>query len=455
MTKNSLTLLTLNQKVQDCLETQMDNRYWITAEINELNSNKNGHTYLELIEKDELTNKIVAKSRAIIWAFTYRMLKPYFESITRESLKSGIKVLIQVNVSFHEIYGISLTIYDIDPSYTLGKIAQQKEQTIKQLEEDGIINMNKELNSPYAPQKIAIISSATAAGFGDFQDQLHKNNYGFRFYTKLFPAIMQGERTKDSVISALDKIYSYESFFDYVVIIRGGGSKADLIAFDDYELAANIAQYPLPVLSGIGHERDESVVDMVTHVALKTPTAVAQYLINQLTAINDELIHIQDEIQKTPLLLLSKEKTILDLEIQKFAHQMQKKLYVQREYINRLQLKIKETSLNKIQANIFLVDKSISTINQYKKHYRTIEAHKLNEITGRLKQASKQKLTGNKLKIEFYQKSIQLLDPQNVLKRGFAIVRSNDKIITKQTEVTKNLIIEIELKDGKFKTKAL
>lgn len=279
--ENSISLLELNHNIQESLKKGFPESLWIIAEISELKINRNGHCYLELIEKDLINENIVARSRATIWAFTFKMIKPYFESVTSQELLPGLKILFKASIEFHEAYGLSLNITDIEPNYTLGDLAKKRAETIKRLENDGIINMNKELELPKVIQRIAIISSETAAGYQDFITQLNNNNFNFAFYTKLFPSVMQGVQAEESIINSLEKIYQYEELFDIAVLIRGGGSQADLNCFNNYLLASHISQFPLPVLTGIGHDKDESVTDIVAHTKLKTPTAVAEFIIQQ------------------------------------------------------------------------------------------------------------------------------------------------------------------------------
>ena len=251
--------------------------------------NSTGHCYLEFIQKDPRSNNLIAKARGTIWANVYRLLKPYFEESTGQAFVSGIKVLVQVTVSFHELYGYSLTVQDIDPTYTLGDMARRRREILKQLEEEGVLTLNKELEMPVLPQRIAVVSSPTAAGYGDFCHQLKNNSRGFFFHTELFPALMQGDRVEESVLSALDAILNRQEDFDAVVIIRGGGATSDLSGFDTYLLAAACAQFPLPIITGIGHERDDTVLDSVAHTRVKTPTAAAEYLINCMDLAADEL----------------------------------------------------------------------------------------------------------------------------------------------------------------------
>ena len=262
--ENKLTLSELNERIKEVIEGAFPSSVWVIAEISELKENRNGHCYLELIEKQG--TEIVARSRATIWSYTYRMLKPYFETTTGQLFTQGIKILVQGAVEFHSAFGLSLNIKDIDPIYTVGDMAMQRKEIINRLQTEGVFEMNKELELPLVPQKIAVISSATAAGYQDFMNQMETNEFGFRFYTKLFQATMQGVEAVPSIIYALERIFQYEDFFDAVVIIRGGGATADLSSFDNYDLAFNITQFPLPVITGIGHEKDDTIIDLVAHI---------------------------------------------------------------------------------------------------------------------------------------------------------------------------------------------
>ncbi|RHE79239.1 exodeoxyribonuclease VII large subunit [Bacteroides intestinalis] len=285
----ALSLYDLNALVRRSLEQCLPDEYWVQAELSDVRTNSTGHCYLEFIQKDPRSNNLIAKARGTIWANVYRLLKPYFEESTGQAFASGIKVLVQVTVSFHELYGYSLTVQDIDPTYTLGDMARQRREILKQLEEEGVLTLNKELEMPVLPQRIAVVSSPTAAGYGDFCHQLKNNSRGFFFHTELFPALMQGDRVEESVLSALDAILNRQEDFDAVVIIRGGGATSDLSGFDTYLLAAACAQFPLPIITGIGHERDDTVLDSVAHTRVKTPTAAAEYLINCMELAADEL----------------------------------------------------------------------------------------------------------------------------------------------------------------------
>ena len=297
MEAQALSLYELNGLIKRSIRSCMPDTYWVQAELSDVRSNYSGHCYLEFVQKDVAGNNLIAKARGTIWSNIYKMLKPYFEQETGQPFVSGIKVLVQVSVEFHELYGYSLTVLDIDPTYTVGDMARKRREILRQLEEEGVIDLNKELEMPMLPQRIAVISSATAAGYGDFCNQLQNNPRGYGFHTELFPAIMQGERVEESVLSALDAINNRIDEFDAVVIIRGGGATSDLTGFDTYLLAASCAQFPLPVITGIGHERDDTVLDRVAHTRVKTPTAAAEYLIVCMDEVADRLNDLAYRLQ--------------------------------------------------------------------------------------------------------------------------------------------------------------
>lgn len=304
------TLLELNNLIQKGIKANFPTTIWVQTEISQL-MEKNGHAYLEFVEKEKETDRIVAKSRAICWSNTYTMLKSYFESSTGERLRAGLKIMVAVYIEFNQVYGIGLNIKDINPVFTIGDMANRRMEVIQQLEADGVIDMNKSLTLPKLVQRLAIISSPTAAGYGDFCDQLAQHQAQFCFYQKLFPAIVQGDHAEASILAALDAIYNHIQHFDVVLILRGGGATTDLACFDSYSLALHIAQFPLPVISGIGHQRDVSVVDMVAHTSVKTPTAAAEFVIQQMQTCADELDSFAQRISGVVLQRMHKENTYL------------------------------------------------------------------------------------------------------------------------------------------------
>lgn len=291
-----ITLYSLNNLVRNVVADAMPSRYWVTGELSEVRETAAGHCYIELVQRDEASDETVAKARGTVWSRIYSLLRPYFLEQTGQPFAAGLKVLLQVTVSFHELYGYSLDVCDIEPSYTIGDIARRRQLIIKRLTDEGVIGLNKELDLPLLPQRIAVISSATAAGYGDFCDQLLGNRYGFAFYPHLFPAPMQGSASEQGIIEALNSIASNIDLWDAVVIIRGGGATSDLGCFDTYDLANNCAQFPLPIITGIGHLRDESLLDIVAHTSAKTPTAAAELFIHAMLANEATLAELQESI---------------------------------------------------------------------------------------------------------------------------------------------------------------
>ena len=303
MTNNDrYTLRELNLMVRDAIEMELPDEYWVEAELSECRE-RSGHCYMELIEKDEHTNTPVARASAKCWRQTWQLLQPHFERATGQPLHAGLKVLLHVSTQFHEAYGFSWIVTDIDPTYTIGDMARKRQEIIRQLKEEGVFDLQRELSIPMFAKRIAVISAAGAAGYGDFVRQLEDNEYGFKFEVQLFPAIMQGEQVESSIINALEQIYSLtatssplNSPFDVVCILRGGGATADLSGFDTLPLAENVAQFPLPIITGIGHERDESILDMVSNSRVKTPTAAAALLIDNLLQVLTRIDSAQQRI---------------------------------------------------------------------------------------------------------------------------------------------------------------
>lgn len=296
--------------VKDAIEMQLPDEYWVEAELAECRE-RGGHCYLELIEKEDTTNTPVAKASAKCWRQTWQMIQPYFERTTGQSLRAGIKVLLKVYAQFHEAYGFSWIVTDIDPTYTLGNMARKRQEIIHQLKEEGIFDLQRELCIPRFAKRIAVISAEGAAGYGDFCKQLEDNENGFKFEVTLFPAIMQGEQVEPSIVAALNNVYHSIRDFDVVVIIRGGGATSDLSGFDTLALAENVAQFPIPIITGIGHDRDESILDMVANTKVKTPTAAAALLIDNLRQVLERINEAQQRITMAINQRLANQKTRL------------------------------------------------------------------------------------------------------------------------------------------------
>ncbi len=403
-----LSLYDLNQLVRRSLERCLPDEYWLQAELSDVRTN-NGHCYLEFVQKDPRSNALIAKARGTIWANTYRLLKPYFEQTTGQTLASGIKVLVQVVVNFHELYGYSLSVTDIDPTYTVGDMARRRQEILRQLEEEGVLTLNKELPMPLLPQRIAVISSATAAGYDDFCHQLQNNPRGFYFRTELFPAIMQGERVEDSLLSALDKVNNRLPDFDAVVIIRGGGATSDLSGFDTYLLAAACAQFPLPIITGIGHERDDTVLDSVAHTRVKTPTAAAEFLISCMDMAADRLASLANRLQEGVRLRLQQEHRRI------------------------------EFCKNRIPAAA----------------YRRLSDAKLSLQTAKagISRSVGQLLTQHRHRMELLKQRMEDASPQRQLARGYSLTLKQGRVVKRADELQPDEEIVTKLAQGEVKSR--
>mgnify|MGYP000847439391 CR=1 FL=1 len=428
MNNVAISLYELNVLIKDVLNDALPDKFWIRAETSDVRVNQNGHCYLEFIEKDNRGKNLIAKSRAMIWANTFHLLKAYFENSTKQPFTSGLKVLLQVSVEFHELYGFSLTVHDIDPSYTLGDQALNRAAILKQLEEEGVLYLNKELELPIPTNRIAIISSPTAAGYEDFLDQLHNNPYGFTFYTKLFPAIMQGDRSEDSIISALEHIYEHLDLFDAVIIIRGGGATSDLSCFDSYMLAANCAQFPLPIITGIGHERDETVLDIVAHTRAKTPTAVAEFLIANLSETAYELDNLSQNIVALVTQRIQEESMQLDLLETKTSFAL-KGWYREQEMILS-------------SAKNILTNGRQRIVRENQGRFASFE-----EI---LKKRTLRFFKEEQFKLSATEKHLELASPENILKKGYTLTMKDGKIVKLSKDLKVGDSITTVFSDGKI-----
>jgi len=454
MTKQDSQILSLHELqtgIKNAVQISYPEYVWIHAELSEVNTAQNGHCYIELIEKQN--EQVIAKTRATIWNFTFRMLKPYFESSTGYEFTSGIKVSLKVSVEYHELYGLSLNVKDIDPSYTVGDIELQKRRILNQLESDGIIDMNTEIELPIVIQNIAVISSSTAAGYGDWLDQMSNNPYSYKFNYQLFEAKMQGADTGKSIISVLDKIYSREEEFDTVIIIRGGGSRMDLSGFDDYDLAANIAQFPLPIITGIGHERDESIADIVAHTSVKTPTAAAEFLINRIREFELSIDNISSNI-------VANTQEILDTQAHKLEISTLKINQISKHSITsnkQLLFSLGKDLLRETRALNSQKNKELSFLKEqvlYQSKRIVNRKHEnLDQIKTVLKTKSNIMLEKANRRIFQIEHLNKAYDPFHILKRGFAMIEQNNKIITKSKAINKSEGLKIIMQDGSLNLK--
>ena len=350
------SLSELCAEIQEVVENDLLERYWVCAEIASLSAR--GHCYMELVEKAD-DNMLAAKVRATCWSNVYSLLSAYFIQEAGQALRVGMQVLVEVSVAFHPVYGLSLNVWNIDPTYTQGDLAKQRQATIRRLTEDGVMELQQRLELPTLIRKVAVISAADAAGYGDFCDQLQNNRFGVKFEVELFAAVMQGDHAPKSIIKALNEIVSEEEKWDIVVIIRGGGATTDLGCFDDYELASHCAQFPLPILSGIGHTRDMSIVDMVAHTSVKTPTAAAEWLIERVAEQVEMIRQLALRLQRATQHAVVQENNKLQAYMQRMSHAAQRLLMQEQ---NRLQMWTKTIELHSPER-IFKMGYSLTMVN--------------------------------------------------------------------------------------------
>ena len=401
----TLTLYELNALVREVIENEMSHEYWVEAELSEARESR-GHCYMELIQKDETSNTPIARASAKCWRSSWAMIQPHFERITGQRLHAGMKVRMKVYAQFHEAFGFSWIVTDIDATYTLGDMARRRQEIIAQLKKEGVFDLQRELNLPLFCQRIAVISSQSAAGYGDFHNQLATSI--FSFYTEIFPAIMQGEQIEDSVIAAMNRIYERIDEFDCVVIIRGGGATSDMSGFDTLALAENVAQFPLPIITGIGHDRDECVLDMVSHLRVKTPTAAAAILIDHLQRVLDRIENCQERISRAA-----------------------------------------QARLSTLNAQLSTYSARIPTLFSLVK---TRHEARLDSIHQRLSAASIRNIDRQLHRLELLQQRTVSLDPQLLLKRGYSITLHNGKTVRDAKKLASGDEIETRLEQGTIKS---
>lgn len=420
-----LKLSELNRIVQNVLSLHFTDTLWVVAEISDCREAANGHCYMELVEKEEeRSGGFTAKARANVWRNVWQQVKYDFQRQTGRSLTTGLKILAEVSVQFHEVYGYSLTIHDIDATYTLGEQHKKRQHILQQLEEDGVLTLNQELVLPSLVQRIAVISAEGAAGYGDFMHQLEESGYGFQ--TQLFSATMQGTKVAESVIAALDTIATEFSSWDVVVIIRGGGATSDLDGFEDYELAANVAQFPLPIITGIGHERDDTVIDFVAHTRCKTPTAVAAFLIETMQDVHAGLNRLEERLSQAAEELLTSRK----MHYERLAHRYSSAAV---NFVNRQQVvhhHLSQRIAQGVQEQLFA------------------QNHSLQALATRLHSTTTQVLERNQHKLSLCAKTLHWADPQRTLAMGYSITYTADGKVVKVQELLPGTPIRTVTADG-------
>ncbi len=426
----ALTLYELNNLVRGVLESRLKDEYWLQAELSEVREAYNGHCYVEFVQKDTAGRNLIAKARGAIWAGTYRLLAPMFERETGQRLVPGLKVLVRVSVTFHELYGYSLTVSDIDPAYTLGDIARRRKEILAQLAAEGILNDNKDLRLPLLANRIAVISSATAAGYGDFCNQLLRNDYGLRFTVRLFPAVMQGERVEASVLAAMDAVMAECDAWDAVVIIRGGGAVSDLSGFDTYLLAAACAQFPLPVITGIGHERDDTVLDAVAHTRVKTPTAAAAFLIAHQVETASALDDLARRISQAARLRMEREQNRLSGMSVKWGGAWQR---------------VKSGGMHRLEL--------LSQRLRYACRSRLSEGdHRLVVCGERLSASLPVRMERERFRLRLLQQRCEAADPTVLLKRGYSMTWCNGTLVRTAGQLKQGDEITTRLADGEIRS---
>jgi exodeoxyribonuclease VII large subunit len=451
--KSHLSLYEVSQRVKESLESSFPSRIWVVAEIGELKENRSGHCYLELVEKDEGNDQPKAKARAIIWSWSYRMIKPFFETSTGRKLAAGIKILVLCDITYHPVYGFSLSIQDIEPTFTIGDIEQKRQQTIDTLIADGVFDMNKEVGFPLLPKRIAVISSATAAGYQDFTHQIDNNLQGYKIYYQLFKAIMQGEKAEETIIEALNQIHLSLDSWDVVAIIRGGGSQVDLGCFDGYQLASNVAQFPIPIITGIGHEKDVTITDMVAYTRLKTPTAVAEFLIGQFSNAENWILEAIDNFTDSVKEVVSHEAQFISSTQSRTAPLIMRTINSENIKLQRQVMKGQEMVNRYISAAEYGLQGHLNELGI--RLPAKVEKQHL-----QLKQLSKSILSRPQTNLNIAHERLNLLaknaaalNPEIILNRGFSITLVNGKVLKNSQEVESGDNVETILASGKLFSK--
>lgn len=427
MDRHALTLFELNSLVSNVIDTAFDHAFWVEAELSEAREVR-GHCYMELIQKDIFSATPVARASAKCWKTTWARLRPKFEHATGQGLHAGMKVMLLVTANFHEAYGFSWIVQDIDPTYTLGDMARKRLEIIKQLKEEGIFDLQKELSLPMFAQRVAVISSENAAGYGDFCHQLLDNDYGFAFQIRLFPAIMQGEQVETTIINAMNEIYDHMDDFDVVVIIRGGGATADMSGFDTLSLAENVANFPLPIITGIGHDRDESVLDMVSNTRVKTPTAAAAFLVDNLANLSGHIEAMRERM----------------------VTRVRQRMETEKERLGRISGRVPILfSLVKERQEAKLTRLMTGITGYINDRLRQAE-HDIVVIEKNIQPLVEMKLAREDNRIAQLALRIKALDPERLLKRGYSITMLNGKAIHDPTTLKEGDIIETRVEKGSF-----
>ena len=426
----ALSLYELNTLVSSVLSLDLPDDYWVEAELSEAREVR-GHCYMELVQKDEASNTPIAKASAKCWASRWSILRPMFERVTGQRLHAGMKVMLRVKAQFHAAYGFSWIVSDINPEYTMGDLMRRRQEIIKQLKAEGVFDLQRELTIPAFAQHIAVVSSDGAAGYGDFCRQLAYNAQGYRFTVRLFSATMQGEAVEQSVIAALNRIYEEQDVFDAVVIIRGGGATSDLSGFDTLALAENVANFPLPIITGIGHDRDESILDMVAHTRVKTPTAAAQLLIDNLSRTDQLIESLRQRIVRTT-------------QQRMYTEQVRLKAVAERIPVLFSLVSVKE------QARIDRLSRQV--LNAVARRIDTAR-QRVERLEVRLADTVRRLLTDEQHRLQMLEQRIEAENPERLLRRGYSITTYEGHAVHDASQLPKGAVVETRVEKGAFKSK--
>lgn len=421
----SLTLLELNRRIASLVMTPATQNIWVTAELSDV-SVRGGHCYMELLQKDPSTGSTLAKARAAIWANNFRVIRSDFYAATGQDFVTGLKVMVRVNVSMHPVYGMSMMINAVNPDYTMGDILRRRKEMLDRLKAEGIADINKSLCWPEPPLRIAVISSPEAAGYGDFMNQINSNNLRLRFSIKLFPAIMQGNHTAGSVVEALNAIEAEQSDWDGVVIIRGGGATSDLLGFEDYILASKVATFPLPIIVGIGHERDVTILDYVACTRVKTPTAAAEWLILQGKTALDRLNNLGQEIGITAMQYLSGCK----------------------EQLSQLEGRIPTLPFATVDRAKAKIDRYAASLQQLAFKRMQPQISRLDTLASTIAMASHNTIERRRSRLDALAQLLDALSPQATLRRGYSITRYEGRAVTSADSVPQGAMLITTLAEG-------
>lgn len=423
----TVTLYELNSLVASAIDICLPDEYWVEAELSEAREVR-GHCYMELVQKDAAGNTPVARASAKCWASRWAVLRPMFERVTGQVLHAGMKVLLRVHAQFHAAYGFSWIVTDINPEFTMGDLARRRQEIVRRLKADGVFDLQKSLSLPMFAQSIAVVSSGGAAGYGDFCRQLRDNAAGYVFSVELFEAVMQGEAVERSVVDALDRIFGRADQFDCVVIIRGGGATSDMSGFDTLALAENVANFPLPVITGIGHDRDECVLDMVAYARVKTPTAAAQYLVDNLASTAASVAALQ----------------------QRVCMAAQRRMERERLRLSALAGRVPALFSVAGARQMARVDRVASRISAAVARRVSLAAQRLDRVEAAVGVAATGRISHEQHRLQMLEQRVEAENPERLLRRGYSITTYQGRAVRDASALPEGATVVTMVERGSF-----